>query len=125
MMTFQSTLSIQRVTFSMVSLVTCPRFQSTLSIQRVTMLRFLEGFIITISIHTLHTESDTVHYATAEVGKISIHTLHTESDVAVQFDFTYIDLFQSTLSIQRVTRRRKMAERYPTISIHTLHTESD
>ena len=57
---------------------------------------------ISISIHTLHTEGDTLTIHYMDDTDISIHTLHTEGDLAMRgYDTTQI------------------------ISIHTLHTEGD
>ena len=60
---------------------------------------------VLISIHTLHTESD-ASWMAGHVAwlHISIHTLHTESDVHWTTPLSCLLIFQSTLSIQRVTR---------------------
>ncbi len=56
------------------------KFQSTLSIQRVT-IRFVKYICdLSISIHTLYTESDTYAADEKDSTTISIHTLYTESD---------------------------------------------
>ena len=64
----------------------------------------LEQFLsLAISIHTLHTEGDSVHFkASIKELTISIHTLHTEGDLAL------LSLLRDSI-----------------ISIHTLHTEGD
>ena len=57
-----------------------------------------------ISIHALHEESDSQHFAKTRQLGISIHALHEESDVATVYTKTdNYGLFQSTLSMRRAT----------------------
>ena len=81
---------------------------------------------VPISIHTLHTESDNTFTKPSFFFDISIHTLHTESDIHLINKCILPLLFQSTLSIQRVTFIIVCiwCSKF-IISIHTLHTESD
>ena len=102
---------------------------------------------ISISIHTLHTEGDTLTIHYMDDTDISIHTLHTEGDRAVRavhvqavifqstpstrrvtlpcVAMTQLRLFQSTPSTRRVTRLETEISTFIIISIHTLHTEGD
>ncbi len=79
-------------------------FQSTLSIQRVTIAQMMGKDVLIISIHTLHTESDGLNATIRLKPNISIHTLHTESDALKPQEQQQEITFQSTLSIQRVTK---------------------
>ncbi len=77
-----------------------------------------------ISIHTLYTESDVDINDGLISLSISIHTLYTESDKIYGFR-RGMSVFQSTLSIQRVTGYGEAMYETVVISIHTLYTESD
>ena len=81
---------------------------------------------ISISIHTLHTEGDTLTIHYMDDTDISIHTLHTEGDRAVRAVHVQAEIFQSTPSTRRVTGGGAQLQRLGLgISIHTLHTEGD
>ncbi len=80
---------------------------------------------ISISIHTLHTEGDTLTIHYMDDTDISIHTLHTEGDHGAELDQARDWVFQSTPSTRRVTTVSDAPLSSTLISIHTLHTEGD
>ena len=78
--TFQSTLSMRRATSATYDFLSLTKFQSTLSMRRATdPLQQLEA-MVTISIHALHEESDSIPGRQRPAPGISIHALHEESD---------------------------------------------
>ena len=56
---------------------------------------------------------------------ISIHALRKESDTGERRQMAKLLLFQSTLSVRRVTISEAHAKRNSDISIHALRKESD
>ena len=62
----------------------------------------------TISIHALHEESDRSCSLEYPRAVISIHALHEESDSAVTSTSVSRTAFQSTLSMRRATRARRV-----------------
>ncbi len=87
---FQSTLSSQRVTKTVLENRGAALFQSTLSSQRVTFNEGCDFFIEGISIHTLLAESDTRAHQIQIKTIISIHTLLAESDSKISQMFHII-----------------------------------
>ena len=104
-------------------------FQSTPSTRRETQLAVHDTQALVISIHSLHTEGDTLATICQRNLCISIHSLHTEGDnvrkydlfevvyfnplpphggrLAVHMQLTIRDLFQSTPSTRRETVPRR------------------
>ena len=70
---------------------------------------------ISISIHTLHTEGDTLTIHYMDDTDISIHTLHTEGDIIALSQCRTAWKFQSTPSTRRVTWKG------PSNYCHVLH----
>ena len=107
----------------------------------------IKAFMIGISIHTLRMESDNGNITIDSKEQISIHTLRMESDGILKkmsltawiFQSTlsvwrvtsgYENkgstlVFQSTLSVWRVTQVWTRVNKVIRISIHTLRMESD
>ena len=100
-------------------------FQSTLSMRRATRTHPHHSFVLHISIHALHEESDSQHFAKTRQLGISIHALHEESDSCATGPERPHQRFQSTLSMRRATWIRCGCVTVGIISIHALHEESD
>ena len=64
------------------------------------------GWLVKISIHALHEESDIPCAVVDLVERISIHALHEESDADVAYIQIMLMIFQSTLSMRRATYSR-------------------
>ena len=123
-------------------------FLSTLSLRRATCGNAGIGTPISISIHALLAESDTVtariidptydFYPRSPCGErpmsgtdfyrsaiISIHALLAESDMTHTLLWRRQKLFLSTLSLRRATQAKDGTNRTAIISIHALLAESD
>ena len=83
------------------------------------------AFIISISIHALHEESDWSTRHRSQSFPISIHALHEESDDLTYNSCNFQYVFQSTLSMRRATQCQRRTVVHGHISIHALHEESD
>ena len=75
--------------------------------------------------HSLYREGPWYTFFNISPIFISIHTFHTESDAIRSRQSSERWIFQSILSIQRVTWSNEHSDCGGHISIHTLHTESD
>jgi len=124
-MTFQSTPSMRRVTSDILTLSFVTEFQSTPSMRRVTVSNNRTLSIEKISIHTLHAEGDKRLADALQCRPISIHTLHAEGDQGSMNRKRWVNVFQSTPSMRRVTTVALYLGTQQWISIHTLHAEGD
>ena len=82
-------------------------------------------WVVRISIHALHEESDCGVGQAEQEHDISIHALHEESDLPRSRPRAARATFQSTLSMRRATDAFWAWWAYVQISIHALHEESD
>ena len=69
------------------------------------MLDEVEGVVVLISIHALREEGDLVGLRVHRGGQISIHALREEGDAQPKFDKLSTDIFLSTPSARRATKR--------------------
>ena len=101
------------------------KFLSTLSLRRATSANCNCRSARPISIHALLAESDDIPVTVICNVPISIHALLAESDQYWATRARAAQLFLSTLSLRRATRRATGTAGSLAISIHALLAESD
>ena len=122
---FLSTLSLRRATSVLWMVLNRPLFLSTLSLRRATTWKCGWYVPVSISIHALLAESDTMTTTIYTASKRFLSTLSLRRATHINSRTDNIKRFLSTLSLRRATLLSTRNTHNFAISIHALLAESD
>ena len=123
---FLSTLSLRRATCVIELIERGLIFLSTLSLRRATQIKQTCRAEISISIHALLAESDSLPATTPHWQKVFLSTLSLRrATLPALHDIFKLFAFLSTLSLRRATQVTRTYRAKTSISIHALLAESD